>query len=39
MTAASQKDRSAKAAAKRAAAGEIELRHRVRPASARSWPT
>lgn len=31
MTAASQKERSAKSAAKRAAAGEIELRHRVRP--------
>ena len=31
MTAASQQERSAKAAAKRAAVGEIELRHRVRP--------
>lgn len=31
MTAASQRERSAKSAAKRAAAGEIELRHRVRP--------
>lgn len=31
MTAASQKERSAKSAAKRAAVGEIELRHRVRP--------
>lgn len=31
MTAASQKERDAKTAAKRAAAGEVELRHRVRP--------
>lgn len=30
MTAASQKERSAKTAAKRSAAGEVELRHRVR---------
>lgn len=31
MTALSQKERSARAAAKRAARGEIELRHRVGP--------
>ena len=31
MTAASQKERSARTAAKRAARGEIELRHRVGP--------
>jgi hypothetical protein len=31
MTALSQKERSARAAAKREAAGEVELRHRVRP--------
>lgn len=31
MTALSQKERSARAAAKRAALGETELRHRVRP--------
>ena len=31
MTAMSQKERSAKSAAKRAATSEIELRHRVRP--------
>lgn len=31
MTAMTQKERSAKSAAKRAAAGEVELRHRVRP--------
>lgn len=31
MTALSQKERSARTAAKRAARGEIELRHRVRP--------
>lgn len=31
MTAASQKERSAKTAAKRSATGEVELRHRVRP--------
>ena len=31
MTAMTQKERDAKAAAKRAAAGEVELRHRVRP--------
>lgn len=31
MTAMSQKERDAKTAAKRAAAGEVELRHRVRP--------
>lgn len=31
MTALSQKERSARTAEKRAAAGEVELRHRVRP--------
>lgn len=31
MTAMSQKERSARSAARRAALGEIELRHRVRP--------
>lgn len=31
MTAMDQKARDAKTAAKRAAAGEVELRHRVRP--------
>ena len=31
MTAMTQKDRDAKTAAKRADAGEVELRHRVRP--------
>ena len=31
MTALSQKERSARAAAKRAARGEIELRHRIGP--------
>lgn len=31
MTTLTQKDRDARTAAKRAAAGEVELRHRVRP--------